>query len=215
MRRYKPSMREKLQRVLFNQIRRYNRYLVAYFMVPKVENIEIKEEFKKEYEPNQYRYENHSFTKFITQPRQRFYKWTVIDPEIMIKQCVKDEPEDLAPPSNVTGPMIDGPVIDKSVTPVTESPIAETQSPPVSTPEPEVEMNTPEEAVSIPNTPCAASTPAVQVIHKCDPRPFDSGLGQSDMDSEMSNLDNDPVKQKLFDLSQNDSSYNLRPRNKE
>ena len=111
--------------------------------------------------------------------------------------------------------MIDGPVIDKSVTPVTESPIAETQSPPVSTPEPEVEMNTPEEAVSIPNTPCAASTPAVQVIHKCDPRPFDSGLGQSDMDSEMSNLDNDPVKQKLFDLSQNDSSYNLRPRNKE
>ena len=111
--------------------------------------------------------------------------------------------------------MIDGPVIDKSVTPVTESPIAETQSPPVSTPEPEVEMNTSEEAVSIPNTPCAASTPAVQVIHKCDPRPFDSGLGQSDMDSEMSNLDNDPVKQKLFDLSQNDSSYNLRPRNKE
>ena len=69
MRRYKPSMREKLQRALFNQIRRYNRYLVAYFMVPKVENIEIKEEIKKEFEPNQYRYETNSFTKFITQPR--------------------------------------------------------------------------------------------------------------------------------------------------
>ena len=62
-------MREKLQRALFNQIRRYNRYLVAYFMVPKVENIEIKEEIKKEFEPNQYRYETNSFTKFITQPR--------------------------------------------------------------------------------------------------------------------------------------------------
>ena len=38
-------------------------------MVPKVENIEIKEEIKKEFEPNQYRYETNSFTKFITQPR--------------------------------------------------------------------------------------------------------------------------------------------------
>ena len=69
MRRYTPSMREKLQRALFNQIRRYNRYLVAYFMVPKVENIEIKEEIKKEFQPNQYRYETNLFTKFITQPR--------------------------------------------------------------------------------------------------------------------------------------------------
>lgn len=223
MRRYKPSMREKFQRALFNKIRLYNRYLVAYFMVPKVENIEIKEELKKEFEPNQYRYETNSFTKFITQPRQKFYKWTVIDPEIMIKQCVKDEPEDLAPPSNVIAPVIDRPVKDKSVTQVTELSITETQSPRLSEiqkpeKEPDVVMNKPkeeeenDEPLSIPNTPCAVSTPAVQVVQKCDPRPFDSGLGQSDMDSEISSMFDDPVKQKLFDLSQNNSSYNLRPR---
>ena len=145
--------------------------------------------------------------------------------------------------------MIDRPVNDKSVAPVTELSITETQSTPESEKmpiqEPEVVMNTPEivmntpevvmnapevvvdkpevvmdkpekesneEPLSVPNTPCAASTPAVQVIHKCDPRPFDSGLGQSGMNSEMSNMDDDPVKQKLFDLSKNDTSYNLRPR---
>ena len=112
--------------------------------------------------------------------------------------------------------MIDSPVNDKSDAPVTESSITETPSPPVSTPEPEVAVNKPvetnDEPLSIPNTPCAASTPAV-LIHKCDPRPFDSGLGRSDMDDgEMSQIDDDPVKQKLFDLSRNDSSYNLRPR---
>ena len=140
----------------------------------------------------------------------------------------------MAPQSNVTTPVIDRPVNDKSVAPVTELSITETQSTPESEKmpihEPEVVTNTPEvvvetpevvmdkpeeesneEPLSVPNTPCAASTPAVQVIHKCDPRPFDSGLGQSGMDSEMSNMDDDPVKQKLFDLSKNDS-YNLRPR---
>ena len=112
--------------------------------------------------------------------------------------------------------MIDRPVNDKSDAPVTELSITETPSPPVSTSEPEVAVNKPEdrndEPLSIPNTPCAASTPAV-LIHKCDPRPFDSGLGRSDIDDgEMSQMDDDPVKQKLFDLSRNDSSYNLRPR---
>ena len=127
----------------------------------------------------------------------------------------------MAPQSNVTAPVIDRPVNDKSVAPVTELSITETQSTPASEKmpiqEPEVVVDKPEEEsneepLSVPNTPCAASTPAVQVIHKCDPRPFDSGLGQSDMDSEMSNMDEDPVKQKLFDLSKNDTSYNLRPR---
>ena len=140
----------------------------------------------------------------------------------------------MAPQSNVTAPVIDRPVNDKSVAPVTELSITETQSTPASEKmpiqEPEVVMNTSEvvvdepevvpdkpeeesneEPLSVPNTPCAASTPAVQIIHKCDPRPFDSGLGQSGMDSEVSNMDDDPVKQKLFDLSKNDS-YNLRPR---
>ena len=141
----------------------------------------------------------------------------------------------MAPQSNVTDPVIDRPLNDKSVDQVTEMSITEMQSTPASEKmtiqEPEVVMSTPEvvmdrpevvmskpeeesneEPLSIPNTPCAASTPAVQVIHKCDPRPFDSGLGQSGVDSEMSNMEEDPVKQKLFDLSKNDSSYNLRPR---
>merc|ERR1712227_58359 len=131
----------------------------------------------------------------------KFYKWTVIDPEIRVKQCVKDEPEDLTPQSNVIDPVIDRPLNDKSVDQVTEMSITEMQSTPASEKmpiqEPEVVMNKPEEEsneepLSIPNTPCAASTPAVQVIHKCDPRPFDSGLGQSGVDSEMSNMEDDP-----------------------